>query len=119
MLAGEQRARAPETGRDLVEHEQQAVLVAEAAQVGDAAGRVKAHPPRSLHDRLEHDRGQLLGVPCRELAHVRGPGHVEIGVKSVGRSVGEDVLRAGRPRSCCASPRPGRRSAIAPKVSPW
>jgi len=62
VLACEQRARASEAGRDLVEHQQQFMLVAELAHQPHAGGRVKAHAAGSLHDRLDDDRRQLVCV---------------------------------------------------------
>ena len=59
VLACEQRARAPEAGGDLIEHQQQPVLVAQPPQQRHALGGVKAHAARSLHDGLDDDRRQL------------------------------------------------------------
>ncbi len=94
VLAGEQRAPAgaPEAGRDLVQHEQQTVLVAQPAQQRDALRRVESHPPRPLHDGLDDHRGQLVGVPGDQLADVLSPAGVQPGVEAVGRALGEHVL---------------------------
>ena len=93
VLAREQRARAPEAGRDLVEHQQQAVLVAQRAQQRHARGRVKAHAARALHDRLDDHRGQLVGVARDELAARRAAQRSSSArVEAVGRALGEHVL---------------------------
>ena len=92
MLAGEHRARAPEPGGDLVEHEQQPVLVAQPAQQRHALGRVEAHAAGALHDRLDDHRRQLVRVRGDQLAHVRRPALVQPGVEPAGRALGEDVL---------------------------
>ena len=92
VLAREQRARAPEAGRDLVEHEQQAVLVAQPPQQRDALGRVEAHAARALHDGLDTIAASSSRVARDELAHVRRPALVKARVEPVGRALGEDVL---------------------------
>ncbi len=66
--------------------------IAELAQQRHAGRRVKAHPPRPLHDRLDDDRRQLARVSGDELAQLRGPALVETGVEAIGRALGEHVL---------------------------
>ena len=86
-------AGAPEAGRDLVEHEQQPVLVAQPAQQRDALRRVEAHPPRPLHDGLDDHRGQLVRRAGRRSSRdVRRPARVQARVEAVGRALGEHVL---------------------------
>ena len=54
---------------------------------------MKAHPPRSLHDRLDDHAGQLVGVIGRERADAGRPRLVELRGEAVGRALGEHVLR--------------------------
>ena len=57
-------------------------------------GRVEAHAPRSLNDRLEDHRGELVRVAHDELAHLLGPTLSSPASKpSGGRSA----------KTCCAS----------------
>ena len=93
VLAGEQRAGAPEAGGDLVEHEQQPVLV---AQPRAAARRTRASeracPPRPARPARRSPPPARALWRGDQLAHVRRPALVEPGVEPVGRALGEDVL---------------------------
>ena len=62
LLAGEQRARAAHAGLDLVEHEQQTLIVAEATQVLQEPGRRRPDAALAL-DRFDQDR-RRLGSDC-------------------------------------------------------
>ena len=67
------RARAPESGRDLVGDQEHVVLVAERAHAPEISGRVEPHAARALHDRLEDHRGELVAMRAqqrRDLADV-------------------------------------------------
>jgi hypothetical protein len=77
VLGGEHRAGAPEAGGDLIQHQQQAVLVAHASEQGHALGRVKAHPAGSLHDRLDDHSGELVRVRPGQLAQLSRPALVQ------------------------------------------
>ena len=86
LLAGEHRAGAAESRGDLVADQQHAVTVAETPNRAEIPGRVGEHPCRSLDERLEHDRGDLL------LAHREQPGDV-VDVAGLG-AVGVEEERA-------------------------
>ena len=61
VVGREQRAGAPEPGRDLVEDQQQLVSVAELAQQRHDRRVVEVHAAGALHDRLE-DHGRQLAA---------------------------------------------------------
>ncbi len=62
VVRREQRAGAPEPGRDLVEHQQHVVRVARLPQHPQIRGGVEAHPARALDDGLDDHSGQFVGV---------------------------------------------------------
>jgi len=73
LLAGEHRAGAAEAGRDLVADEKDVVPIAEAAHLAQVSARRKPYAGRTLHERLDHDRGDLvvsLGERSRERLRV-------------------------------------------------
>ena len=65
-LAGEQRAGAAEAGEDLVEDQQQLVAVGGRAQPAQHRGVVEPHAARALHQRLDDDAGDLVGVALEQ-----------------------------------------------------
>ncbi len=71
VSGGEQRSRTAETGGDLVEDQQDAVLVARLAEHPQVAGGVEDHAARPLDHRLHDDRRQFTGVPRDQLTQVR------------------------------------------------
>ena len=62
VLGGEQRARAPEPGGDLVQYQEQAMPVAQLPQLTDDPGSVEVHAPGPLDHRLDDHSGQLMGM---------------------------------------------------------
>ena len=94
VLAGEQRAGAPEAGRDLVEHEQQAVLVAQpraAARRTPASGSAcrprPARPARRSPPPARRRAARRARCTCAAQRSSRPR------VEAVGRALGEHVLR--------------------------
>ena len=63
VLACKESARPAKPGRDAVEDEQYAVLVAQLAHAAQVVGGVEVHAAGSLYDRLEDD--------CRDLVRMR------------------------------------------------
>ncbi len=61
-LAGEHRAGAAEAGEDFVEDQQHAVPVGERAQPPQHLGLMEAHAARALHQRLDDDGGDRVGI---------------------------------------------------------
>ena len=108
----EQLARAPEAGRDLVQHQQHPVLVAQLAQQRDALRRVEAHPARALHDRLDDHAGELVCV-LEQRATSRLP------LRRPTRGSGAKTCSASVPFHIECIPPSGSQTAIAPNVSPW
>ena len=90
-LGGEERAGAPEAGRDLVEDQHQPVLVGDLAHHAQAVGVVDVHPARALEQRLHDDPGQLVCVRRGERAELRPPSRDV--APGRGWLVGEDLLR--------------------------
>ena len=71
LLAGEHRAGAPESHRDLVGDEMHAVPVAGLAQQREVQRVVHAHAAGALHQRLDDHRGHLVVVSRQRRLHVR------------------------------------------------
>ena len=70
LLAGEQRAGAPEADRDLIGDQVHAVAVAGLAQQREVDRVVHAHAARALHQRLDDHRAGLVRVPRERRLHV-------------------------------------------------
>ena len=74
----------------------------------DARRRVKAHPPRSLDDRLDDHAGELVRRALAASSRTRrSPALIEARVEAVRRTLGEHVLRRARPRTVLCMPRDG------------
>ena len=76
MLAGEERAGAPEAGRDLVGDQEHLEAIAEPPDLREILRAVETHAPGALHDRLEDDRGKLVVMALdqgRKLGDLLGP----------------------------------------------
>ena len=80
LLGGEQRPGPPESGRHLVADEQCAGLAARLADPPHIGRGGAQHARRTLHQRLDHDGGQLLAraprwprTPCRPNPGPRSP----------------------------------------------
>ena len=70
-LAGEQAAGAAEAGEDFVEDQQQLVAVGRLAQPVQHRGVVEAHAAGALHQRLDDDAGELVGVAFEQIARTQ------------------------------------------------
>ena len=62
LLAGEQRPGAPEANRDLIGDQVHAMAVAGRARPAQVIGVIHAHAAGALHQRLEDQRRDLLGL---------------------------------------------------------
>src|SRR5262249_39332279 len=62
VLAREELGRAAETGGDLVEDDVDAKAATELDSFGEEAGRMDEHAGSALDQRLEHERGDLVGA---------------------------------------------------------
>ena len=71
-LEGEQRAGAAEAGKDLVEDQQQLIAIGSGAQRAQHLRIVKPHSARALHQRLDDDGGELVGMPLKRSLKGRG-----------------------------------------------
>ena len=69
----------PEAGRDLVEDQQDPVRGGDLPQHPQVLRVVEPHPARALHDRLDDDRGELVGVPLDHVGQLGGIRLVEVG----------------------------------------
>ena len=69
-------ARAPEPGCHLVADEQHPVLAAATCEHAHVVGTRDAHSSGRLHQWLDHDRGQTLGVGGDQAAGLLGPARV-------------------------------------------
>ena len=94
------------------------MAVAQLAQQAHARRGVEAHPARALHDGLDDDAGQLVGVALDERRHASAhAGSSGASKPSGGRSAKTCSASAPVNRRCI--PPSGSHTAIAPNVSPW
>ena len=70
-LECEQRAGAAETGKNLIEDQQNVVAVGRFAQRPQYLRVVEAHAARALHQRLDDDGRNLLGPLCEQQPRTR------------------------------------------------
>ena len=95
-VAGPQRPGAVEAGRDLVVDDERPVLSGQVVEDVEHPRGVDVHPPGSLEDGLEDDRGDVGGILREQVPRGAFPGDqlgVVVGEVEAGRGArGEDVL---------------------------
>ena len=93
MLTGKQLAGTSEAGRDFIQDQQYRVGIAQLAYALQVAGRVKTHPPGTLHNGF-HDNGcNMLRVFGQRLIK-SGKIRVCSGLpETTGRRIDEQLLR--------------------------
>ena len=75
---------------------------------------VEPHPAGALHDRLDDDRGEFVGVPLDQVGQRAAYAGSNVGR----RRVGED-LRGSTPLHSRCMPPSGSQTLIGWNVSPW
>ncbi len=93
MFTGKQFPAAAEAGGDLIGYQQQPVAIAQRPHLLQIARMVKAHPARTLHNRLEDHRGNVAMVLLRQPGEVAEIGIIPCISETALRRSGKQMLR--------------------------
>ena len=127
-FAGEQGSGAAEAGEDFIEDQQQLVAVRRLAQPAQHRRVVKAHAARTLHQRLDDDAGELVGMALEKARKGRGAllvlrqiDHVMLGQEAAEQRVHARVRdrRPPSPRWCRRDSRPVKARNFFRVRTPW